>query len=123
MKGNFSHFAAVFPVKNPFKSAKYYEEVLGFETTFKWEDPATYVIVKRDNNVSIHFTEDPSSSFLPPKEHAMLCVFVHDVDAVYQELIKAGASIINEIGNREYGMRDFDIKDPDGFIICFTQGL
>ena len=46
-------------------------------------------------------------------------IFVHDIDALYQKYQKAGANITNPIGDREWGMRDFDITDPNGFILSF----
>ena len=31
--------------------------------------------------------------------------------------------IINPIASWDYAMRDFDIKDPDGYILTFGRGM
>lgn len=36
MTANISHFAAIFPSKDPELLARWYAEKLGFEITFKW---------------------------------------------------------------------------------------
>jgi len=117
-----SHFAAVFPVADPTASATWYKEKLSFEITFQWEEPATYVVTKREEAVSIHFVKN-DGSYTPPANHNSLYIFCHDVDAVYDELKSNGATIHTPIETHDYGMRDFDIKDPDGFIVSFGQGV
>jgi len=41
---------------------------------------------------------------------------------IYEEF-KKKIKITNPIGNREYGMRDFDIEDNSGYWISFGQGF
>ncbi|MGA8671397.1 MAG: VOC family protein [Terracidiphilus sp.] len=41
-------------------------------------------------------------------------VIVPDADAVYERAKAAGAAIIREIQNTDYGSREFTVKDPDG---------
>ena len=48
-------------------------------------------------------------------------VWVADVRAIYQRCTQNGVSIIQEIGEREYGNLDFEIEDPNGYILCFGQ--
>ena len=120
MKKLFSHASVIFPVDNPLKAATYYKDVLGFTIAFTWEDPPTYVVVNRDEAVSIHFSKR-EDEFTPSSAHVALSIFVHDVDALYHEYQRKGANITNEIGDRPWGMRDFDITDPNGFILSFGQ--
>ncbi len=122
MKKLFSHASAIFPVDQPLESAMYYQEVLGFKIAFTWEDPPSYVVVNRDEAVSIHFSKR-EDEFIPSKAHVALNIFVHDVDALHEEYQKSGANITNEIANRPWGMRDFDITDPNGFILSFAQEI
>ena len=44
MKELISHSATIFPVENPLASAEYYRDKLGFEITFQWDDPPTYIV-------------------------------------------------------------------------------
>ena len=115
-----SHASPIFPVSDPLKAAEYYRDVLGFKIAFRWEDPPTYVVVNRDDAVSIHFSAR-EDNFEPSTAHVALAIFVHDVDALYDEFQTAGANISNPIGDRPWGMRDFDVTDPNGFILSFAQ--
>ena len=119
---NVSHAATVFPVANVRESIDYYRDVLGFEINFEWEDPVTYAVLKKGEGVSIHFVQQ-ADDFKPSKEHTAVYIFCHDVDAVYEECKKNGANITTDIGDRDYGMRDFDITDPNGYRISYSMGL
>ena len=103
----YSHSAIVFPVQNLAETVKYYVDNLDFQITFEWGNPTDYVVGKLGNNTAIHFTQNNQ----PVKFDTSLYVFVHDVDAVHEILKKRNLNIGNPIGNREYGMRDFDIYD------------
>lgn len=118
----FSHSSPIFPVDDPLQTAEYYRDILGFDINFKWEDPPSYVVINRDDAVGIHLTKK-QDDFQPSSAHTSLFIFVHDVDAVYEEYQKSGANIVTPIGDRDYAMRDFDIKDPNGYIIVFGKGI
>lgn len=116
----FSHASPVFPVDDPLATGLYYRDVLGFDINFQWEDPPSYVVINRDDAVGIHLVKS-QDGFAPSAAHTSLYIFVHDVDAVYGEYQKSGANITNPIGDRDYGMRDFDIRDPNGYILVFGK--
>lgn len=117
---NFSHSAVIFPVSDLDKSIDFYTEKLGFEKTFEWGEPIYYAVVKR-GGVGIHLTKR-SDGIRPSKYHRALYVFVNDIDKVYDELRNQDIRIVNDIKDRDYKMKDFDIEDPDGFIITFGKG-
>lgn len=52
-----------------------------------------------------------------------ICIMVDDVDAVYQAAKAAGAPIGVEIADRDYGLRDFILTDPDGFCLRFASSV
>ena len=58
----------------------------------------------------------------PSGLHTAIYIFVRNIEKVYSELKEKGAIITNPLNERDYGMRDFDIQDPDGYIIAFGQG-
>jgi catechol 2,3-dioxygenase-like lactoylglutathione lyase family enzyme len=51
-----------------------------------------------------------------------ICSFVRDVDAVHAGLAPRGAGIVKPPQNYDYGMRDFDVLDPDGNQLTFGTG-
>ena len=122
MKKLLSHASPIFPVDNPLSTAEYYRDILGFSIAFQWDEPPTYLVVNRDDVVSIHFSKK-EDNFVPSKAHVALSIFVHDIDQLYKEYQKSGANITNPIGDRPWGMRDFDVTDPNGFILSFGMEL
>ncbi len=117
----FSHAATVLAVKDVETSLAFYRDQLGFEATFTWEEPASYAVLKRGEGVSIHLTSSPN----PPSQgdHTAMYIFVYDVEALYQEYVGRGVDMDTPLGERDYGMKDFDLLDPDGYRICFGQGV
>lgn len=115
-----SHFASVFPVDSVPDTIAWYKENLGFKIDFTWEDPATYAVISRDE-IKIHFTKK-EDNFEASKAHTALYIFVFDVDKVFEEF-KAKGLVTGDLLNADYGMRDFDITDLNGFRLTFGQSL
>ena len=118
----FSHAATILPVDDIMEAAAYYRDFLGFTIAFTWGNPVDYAVVSRDDAVAIHFSKRVGVGKLSA-DQVVLYIFVYDVDAVYQEYEQNGVPISMPIGDRLYGMRDFDIKDPNGYILSFGKSL
>ena len=108
--------APVFVVRDVLKSVEHYRDVLGFEIEFLYGEPTYYAGVER-GNVLIHL-QAASESRRQPGQQA-INVFVSDVDALYEELKARGAWLLNVPKDYDYGMRDFNVADPDGNELCF----
>ena len=50
-------------------------------------------------------------------------IMVLDVDAVHQRLRENGVKLTRDIGDRDYGLRDFVVADPNGFRLRFASPL
>lgn len=50
-------------------------------------------------------------------------VMVEDVDLYYAQLTARDVEIAHTLGDREYGMRDFIIRDCDGYRLRFGVNL
>jgi len=111
--------ATVFVVIDIAKSTEHYRDALGFAVTFEYGTPTSYVCLCRDE-VALHLLSASRTSRLPG--NGAICVFVRDVDAVHAELVVRGASILKPPQNYDYGMRDFDVVDPDGNQLTFGTG-
>ena len=99
----------------------FYRDALGFDITFEWGNPVDYAVLKA-GNVSIHLskkTDDRPAS----TEHVAIMIFVERIDELYETLKRKSVTIKSKIGDREYHMRDFDIADPDGYILSFGQEI
>ena len=55
-----------------------------------------------------------SSSEVGNIETRSTYIVVNDADAVYARAKAAGGKIVRELGNTDYGSREFSVKDPEG---------
>lgn len=108
--------APVFVVRDIHASVAWYRDVLGFEVAFVYGEPAFYAGVCR-GDATIHMQAASRATRQPGQSAAN--VFTADVDAFYAEISGRGATSLSPPDDRPYGMRDFDILDPDGNSLCF----
>ncbi len=92
----------------------YYRDALGFVSDFGDD---SYAVVWRDNS-AVHFVKSDRS---PSGVH--LFQWVRNVDTCYMEMKARGAEITTEPGDRPYGVRDFNVRDPNGVSIIFGQEI
>ena len=86
-----------------------------------WDvDPPFYVIVKR-GGVSVHLSEreDQSTEIEP----CHVYISVSDVDAVYKACVSNDLEIATEPEDQDYGIREFDLVDPNGHFLTFGQDI
>jgi uncharacterized glyoxalase superfamily protein PhnB len=65
------------------------------------------------------------SSAYPHKNnsgHGNIYIHCDEIDRLYEKFDSAGVEFYSRIDDREYRMRDFAIKDPDGNQIGFGAG-
>jgi DNA-binding MarR family transcriptional regulator/uncharacterized glyoxalase superfamily protein PhnB len=112
--------SAVFHVSSLSKSLDFYSRVLGFAIDFRFGAPETYAGLSW-RGVHLHL-----SSAYPYKNntgHGNIYIICNDVDRLYEKLDSAGVAFYSRIQDREYRMRDFAIKDPDGNQIGFGSAV
>jgi len=50
-------------------------------------------------------------------------IWLNEVDEFYKSIKHKNIKIIKEIQNTEYGIRDFEIEDNNGYILCFGKEI
>lgn len=108
--------AAVFVVRDMATSLAYYRDALGFDIAFQYGEPCFYACLCRDE-VALHLIA--ANKTKRQTGQSLLCVFVRDVDAHHQELAARGANIVKPPADYDYGMRDYNVIDPDGNELVF----
>ena len=108
----------------------FYTKTFGF--TLQRRDPptgdrATFAIVRLGEAMIMFMHEafytGPRSDLAYRGAGVDIRIMVDDVDAVYARAKSAGLSILHDIGDRDYGLRDFITRDNNGFRLRFASPL
>jgi uncharacterized glyoxalase superfamily protein PhnB len=123
------NIAPYFLVKDVVASANFYRDKLGFEYARFWGDPPGFVMVSRNGaTIMLKKVNEPGKAspnqIDDPEDFAWdAYVWVRDADGLYAELQEKGVKIVRSICDQDYGCRDFDVEDCNGYRICFGQAF
>ena len=119
MKAKFTSLTPIFSVSDLSKAIEFYTETLGFQLDFIYGEPQFYAGLFKDS-VELHLV---SKNLKQPSGSGNLSILTNEVDDLHQKLIDAKVQIIVPLDDRDYGLRDFSCKDPDGNIIVFGTDI
>ena len=121
--------APSFIVDEVVSTANYYRDKLGFHYERFWNEPPSFCMVKRNGIIIMLAQLETAGAMRPnhvvdPEGGALdAYIWIDDADALYAEYKSKRVKIVREICDREYGCRDFDIEDCNGYRLCFGQDL
>lgn len=95
--------------------AEWYRDALGFEILFLYGNPTSYAMVRRGGVTLAIARKD--ATFGPISGY----VEIKGVDAIYAEFRSRGVQTSRPPTVADYGMKDFDLTDPDGNRLCFGE--
>jgi lactoylglutathione lyase len=112
------------------RSLVFYRDVLGLSvvTTVPEVAPFVFVWLERDGlRVFLNASEASRAEYpaIVARDNAgswTMFVVVDDVDGLHQALAER-VEIVMPLETKFYGMREFAILDPDGFVITFAQRM
>jgi transcriptional regulator with XRE-family HTH domain len=107
----------ILPVSDVQDTAKFYNEMLGFDIEIIWNSPP-YAVVARDKT-TIEFGEGRKKF----AGTGVCIIFVSNVDIIYNEYSNKGIEFLGDIDDRYYGSRDFRIIDNNGNVLIFSSPL
>jgi lactoylglutathione lyase len=115
-------------VVNVERSLAFYESTLGFSRGMTVPDAAPFVFGSVTsgaveiffNEVSAAVKEYPAFGGKPIGATGTLFIELEGVDALHDRL-KPTVKIVMPIVTQFYGMREFAIEDPDGYIVTFAE--
>ena len=115
-------------VSNVERSLAFYEDVLGLArgTTVPEQSPFVFASVMSGpveiflNDRSTVTKESPQMAGLAFGGGNTMFIEVNGVDALYDQ-IKSRAKVIMPLVTQWYGLREFAIEDPDGYVITFAE--
>ena len=108
---------AVLAVPDISAAIDFYTTKLGFKLGFMWSEPPTFAgVILGDVQVFL-------KKGTPDPKDCEVYFMVGDADQLYDFHRSNGVDIAVEIGDREYGIRDYSIRDLHGYYLTFGHNL
>jgi len=125
------HFQKLTPnllVTNVERSLAFYVGTLGFERGMTVPDASPFVFASVTsgpveiflNDAATAVKEYPAFAGKPIGATGTLYIEVDGVDALHDR-IKSTVKVVMPIATQFYGMREFAIEDPDGYVLTFGE--
>jgi uncharacterized glyoxalase superfamily protein PhnB len=126
-RGLFYGVVPVFLVDDIAATCEYYQAALGFQINFTYGEPPVFACVSRNNAmINLNLSQPPGLRNSATAAGAAAAwdayVLVSHVDEVYEELRARGANIVAAPVSREYGMREFQVEDCNGYRLVLADG-
>lgn len=98
-------------------AAAFYTEKLGFTPGFTWGEPPTMAGVGLGDTQLFLRRGTPSPAGLS------VSFLVGDADELFAFHRESGVEVVEPIGDRGYGIRDYSVRDPDGYLLAFGHPI
>src|SRR5947208_14061668 len=98
-------------------AVEFYTLKLGFKVGFTWGEPPTFAGVNL-GDVQVFLQKGT-----PDPKGCSVYFVVDDADALYDFHRASGVEVAEEIDDREYGIRDYTVRDLHGYFLTFGHNL
>lgn len=104
------------------RTLDFYIEVLGFTQTgyYPIESDPIRTEVRRDGVAIVFFTESARGLGDSPAQSGLLYVFPENLDRLAAEL-HGKATFLWGPEETEFGVREFAVRDPNGYVLAFAE--
>ncbi|MBU1668266.1 VOC family protein [bacterium] len=136
----FRKMTPVLSVENITKTVNFYQQILGFQLhmlvtadTHTMEDTLldteeyVYAMLSRDELYIMFLKESEFKENIPVLEKnrigasVLFYIEVEKIDELYNSLQESPIKIVKELTTTWYGMREFYIKDCNGYVLAFAE--
>ena len=105
---------------------EFYTSALGFKVgmTFPSLDDPEYADISKDGMVLMFVPTKNLGIGKSEKLGTGVNLYLQidgEIDVYYYQLKKRGVNIVVDIRDEPYGIRDFTVQDPDGYLLTFNQ--
>jgi uncharacterized glyoxalase superfamily protein PhnB len=116
--------APYFPVTDVAAVGSHYESVFGFQCEYSAGDPPEFAVYSRSGCPVMLRRVSAQHSILPNEAQGGTWdafFWVTGVDALHVEFREKGADIVYPPTMQPYGMREFAVRDPAGYVLGFGE--
>ena len=103
------------------RARAFYRDQLGFSVIEEGGDPPRFGIFRRGR--ALIYVDGWKGARQPLPNLWSAYIHVTDLAGLAREFQGAGVTLTREISETVYGMREFEITDPDGNIVCFGEDI
>ena len=127
MPATLQHIYPVFLVADIKQAAEYYRDVLGFRFDRYWGEPPCFAMCLRDG-AEVFLREAAKPEQVRPNGRVVCDTWdaylrVDDVGSLYAEFKSKGAKILRGPETAFYDMREIEVQDINGYVLCFGQDV
>lgn len=115
-------YSSVLAVSDLDQSLSFYVEKLGFHQDSSYGDPPYVADIHRNETECLSLLCLPDAK-VGGNGIATLVFRCDGIDSLYEEMLEKGVPMDESIGDKEYGMREFRVKDPDDYILYFQERI
>jgi len=117
------HLFPILATEDLAATIEFYETHLGFKCCGKYpqEDPCWASLINGDSEIAFSVPED-TRSFEKTEAYCTIYLVVENVDEVYENL-RDKVEIAYPVNNHDYGMREFGIRDCNGYILHIGENI
>lgn len=108
----------IITVRDVRRATGFYVDVLGFSLDFE-TGPPHFVTGLFKDAVQVMLIGSDGVNVRQEPGTANLNFFADEVDELFSACLDAAVEVIVEPADRDYGQRDFAIRDPDGNVLVF----
>jgi PhnB protein len=111
-------------IKNAVRAIDFYKQAFGATEILRMADPDSgqvgHAEIKIGDSHVMLADEHPALGFVGPQtlggSTVSICLYVEDVDSLFERAIKAGARELRPVQNQFYGDRSGTLQDPFGHV-------
>ncbi|MEB3357980.1 MAG: VOC family protein [Synechococcales bacterium] len=117
-----SHISPMLEVNDLEETVAFYTDILGWELTGTWPDTGsmTWAELTAGSVRFMFVTRDPETADQPLALTGQIYLYPDNIDQLW-ETLKTKAAIAWELQATDYGMREFAIRDCNGYLLTFGQ--
>jgi lactoylglutathione lyase len=114
-------------VEDPDKSVEFYTKILGFSV--RYSNERYYSLVRGSVTIGIGYASKlrdghyfrPEITTQRKGQGVEIVLEVDDIHAEYERVKASGYTIAEDLTEREWGLTDFRLVDPDGYYLRVTS--